>query len=176
MTSRPSWSIEQFSVFHFHEQLQWSIADGQKSARWTSTFLTSTLSKDKRVHQTRDVHFQPNLILQFELNASHSIDDILQYSPDLGLTWFEVPNDDQLQITPIRFNPSVYRSTVPFRMFPSRNSSIRFQLTLPIHCHLQYLYIGEPCLMNCHGQARCSNGECSLVHSVVPLVSRERLR
>jgi hypothetical protein len=176
MTSRSPWSIEQFHVFHFHAQLQWSAADGQRSAQWNSTFLTSTLSKDKLVQRTKDVQFQPNLILQFELNASHSIDDILQYSPDLGLTWFHVPNNDQLQITPIRFDPSVYRFTIPFRMFTSRNSSIRFQWSLPIQCHLQYLYIGDPCPMNCHGQSRCSNGECSLAQSIVPLVSVEWLR
>ena len=173
MNSRSPWSIEQFHVFHFHSHLHWSAADDPKRAKWNTTFLTLAKSTEKIVHQTKDVQFQPSLILQFELNSSHSIADILQYSPDLGLTWLKALNEKQLVNTPIRFNRSFYRFTVPFQTFTSRNSSIRFQLTLPIQCHLEYLYIGDPCPMNCHGQSRCNNGECSLVQPVAPLVSVE---
>lgn len=130
----------------------------------------------------KDVYFNLDYILQIEFNCLYLTKTILEYSIDLGLTWFKIPNEDELQIVPIQFiheNVTFYRLTVPFNLFSVQNISIRFRLKFSSNCtndNLQHIYVGTKCLMNCFGTTRCYNNECQMSTSNNPLVSLSSIR
>jgi hypothetical protein len=168
LISRLPWSIEQFYIFHIHSQLQWFASEDTK---WNSTFLTLTNSTDDIIHETKDVYFNRDYILQIEFNYSNFTNNNLEYSSNLGLTWLQISNENEIQIIPIRFsnaNVTFYRLTIPFDFISSPNNSIRFRF----FNHLQYVYIGTKCLMNCFGMSHCNNGECKTISSSIPLVCK----
>ncbi|CAF0744576.1 unnamed protein product [Adineta steineri] len=170
VNDRSAWSIEQFHIFHIHTKLQWFSSTNTK---WNSTFLKLINSTNTILYETKDVYFNENYILQIEFNCTNNI---LQYSLDLGLKWLDISNENQLQFIPIKFhseNMTFYRLTIPLNLFTNQNNSIRFRLRFSSECkdnYLQYVYIGNKCLMNCFGHARCMNGECQMNNSILPLV------
>ena len=78
------------------------------------------------IYETKDVYFNLNYIFQIEYNSSNSIEQIIEYSNDFGLTWLNISNEDQLKFIPIKSSNTTYRLTIPFDLFLNRNNSIRF--------------------------------------------------
>ena len=144
--NRTPWSIEQFHIFHIHSSLQWTI----EKNHWNSTFL---INKNETFYETKDVDFNRNSIIQIE---SKSLIESIEYSQDFGLTWNEISNENQLKSTSIQFD-SYSRLTFTLDL----SSTVRFRFQSKFN-HLQYVYVGHSCPMNCFGNARCSNGECQM--------------
>ncbi|CAF1574185.1 unnamed protein product [Rotaria magnacalcarata] len=173
---RPPWSIEKFHIFHIHSQLQWFALEDKNATQWNSTFLTKTNSTDQIIYEIKDVYFNLDYILQIEFNCINFTKNILEYSINLGLTWLEIPNEDELQIVPIKSNyenNTIYRLTIPFSLFSIQNNFIRFRLKFSSNCtgdHLKYIHIGNKCSMNCFGNTRCFNSECQTTPVNIPLV------
>ncbi|CAF3387291.1 unnamed protein product [Rotaria sp. Silwood1] len=173
---RPPWSIEQFHIFHIHSHLQWFSLEDKNYTKWNSTFLKILNTTNQIIYETKDVYFNSDYILQIEFNSIDYINNILEYSINFGLTWFEISNENELEIIPIKFNHeniTFYRLTVPFYFFSIQNNSIRFRFKFSSNCttnNLQYIYIGNKCLMNCYGNTRCINGECQVMNAITPLV------
>jgi hypothetical protein len=131
--------------------------------------LTLTNQSNNEIfYETKDVHFHSNSILQIEFNDTNFRDNLIEYSLDLGLTWLEISNENQLKFSPIKFhhkNITFYRLTIAFNLF----STIRFRFK---QNHLHYIYLGNQCFMNCYGHARCMNGECQMMNPIIPLVCK----
>jgi hypothetical protein len=167
MKSRSAWSIDEFYVNHIHSHLQWSTYN---SSQTNETFTFINQFNGTTIYQTKDVYLHVNSIVQFELNCSNSIDDLLRFSDDFGLTWLNRINDDQFDNTPIRFNQTYFRYTLALSSFITSKNSIRFQLNLVLSCALQYFYVGKQCPMNCYASQRCLHGECTVDDGLIPFV------
>jgi hypothetical protein len=167
LLSRSPWSIEQFYIFYIHSSLKWILLDD----KWNSTFLTlTTKSNNEILYETKDVYFNLNYILQIEYNDTNFLNNSIEYSLDFGLTWLEISNENQLKFSSIKFyhkNITFYRLTITLNLF----SIIRFRFQSQQN-HLQYIYIGNKCLMNCFGNTRCVNGECQKMNPIMPLVCK----
>ncbi|CAF2836302.1 unnamed protein product [Rotaria sp. Silwood2] len=176
ITGRPPWSIEQFHVFNIHSHLHWFSLEDKNYTKLNSTFLKIINLTNQIIYETKDVYFNSDYILQIEFNCIDFIKNILEYSINFGLSWLEISNENELEIIPIKFNHeniTFYRLTISFNVFSIQNNSIRFRLKFSSNCttnHLQYIYIGNKCLMNCYGNARCLNGECQIMNAITPLV------
>lgn len=162
---RSPWSIDEFYLFHTHASLQWLASKDPLN----STFLTlSNQSNDEILYQTKDVYFHSHSIMQMEYNDTDLHNHPVEYSIDLGLTWMTVSDENHLTFVPVEFqqeNMTFYRLTINLNVF----SIIRFRFRCRAN-HLLYIYLGHPCLMNCYGAARCTNGQCQINNPVIPLV------
>ena len=163
--NRSPWSIQQFYLFYIHSSLQWLSWKDQ----WNSTFLILiNQSNNETFYETKDVYFHSNSILQIEFNDTNFRDNPIEYSADLGLTWSEISNENQLKFSPIKFhqkNITIYRLTIELNLF----STIRFRFK---QSHIHYAYLGSRCPMNCYGLTRCMNGECQSINQPAPLVCK----
>lgn len=168
MQNRSPWSVERFYLFHTHSSLQWL---GPKDP-WNSTFLTLTQQTNHGIlYQTKDVYFHPQSILQIEYNDTNFQDHLFEYSTDLGLTWAVISHENQMKFAPMKFrdqNITYDRLTMTFNVL----SVVRFRFRCRAN-HLRYLYLGNPCPMNCYGTVRCTNGECQPNDPIVPLVCND---
>ena len=176
INGRTPWSIKQFYTYYIHSHLRWFSFEDKNNTKWNSTFLQLINSTSEIIHELKDVYFNRNYIFQIEFNCLNFTRKLPEYSIDFGLTWLEILNQDNLHFIPIKVkqqNNTFYRLTIPFNLITIRNKSIRFRLRFSLNCqknYLQYIYIGNKCLMNCFGNAHCHNEECHMMNSITPLV------
>ena len=159
--------MEDFHIFHIHSHLQWN----KNSTKFNSTFIKLVNLTNEIVYETKDVYFNLNSIFQIEFNSTNLTEKFVEYSIDFGLTWIDISNEDELKFIPMKFSNTSYRLTIPFSLFSIQNNSIRFRFKCKEN-HLQYIYIGNQCLMNCYGNTYCNNGECKMMTSINPLVCK----